>query len=165
LRFSDEWDESVAQFFGTAKANSYTGSVYQEAVSGVADIPAAGYIGATNARYVTYGFEYEPDFAKNGGGFITWYIDGKKTWTVRGNSIPARPAQNMARRLIPVEPMSIIMNLGISDGFQKVHFDELTFPAVMKVSCKALALSAVRRVADRSLFPSLSALLQIDYVR
>ncbi len=115
------WGQDLAEFFGTTRANTYTGGVFQEAVSGIALIPSAGYLGARNARYVTYGFEYEPDWRKNGGGFITFYVDGRKTWTVRGASIPPRPAQNMGQRLIPVEPMTIIMNLGMSNGFQPVR--------------------------------------------
>ncbi len=119
------WNENAASFYGQAAANTYTGGIYQEAVSGITPIPAAGYMGASNARYVTYGFELEPDWNADGTGTIAWYIDGKVTWKVTGAAIPARPDQNMGRRIIPVEPLSIIMNLGISDGFQRVHWDEL----------------------------------------
>ncbi len=82
-------------------------------------------MGAANARYVTYGFEYQPDYNADGTGYIVWYIDGVATWRVNGASLPPRPAQNMGRRIIPVEPMTIIMNLGISSGFQQVYWDEL----------------------------------------
>ncbi|KDN50357.1 glycoside hydrolase family 16 protein [Tilletiaria anomala UBC 951] len=127
------WDETAATFYGTAKANSYTGSVYQEAVSGISNIPADSYHDAAGARFVTYGFEYQPDWNKDGSGWITWYMDGKKTWTVTSDSVPARTDINIARRLIPTEPMSIIINLGISSGFQAVHWDELDFPGIMLV--------------------------------
>ncbi len=114
-------------------ANSYVGSIYQEAVSGLAPVPQEGYISAPNPRYVRYGMEYEVDWTKQGGGFVTWYVDGQKTWTVTPRSFPARPAQNMSTRLVPVEPMSLIINLGMSSGFQHVDFDNLVFPAQFKV--------------------------------
>lgn len=64
---------------------------------------------------------------------MTWFIDGKATWHLTGASVGPRPEIDISQRLVPVEPMSIIMNLGISKGFQTVYFDELTFPAQMKV--------------------------------
>lgn len=82
---------------------------------------------------MTFGFEYKPDFDNDGTGYITWYVDGKKSWTAPSAVAPAVQEMNISRRLIPVEPMSIIINLGLSSGFQPVHFDEITFPATLLI--------------------------------
>lgn len=132
--FQYEWDQDKAtiQDSGT-EFNSYKGGVYQEALSAVARIPDRGYVHSSN-QYVTYGVDYEPDWDLNGGGRVTWYVDGKPTWTLTGASIPARPDIDIGQRNIPTEPMSIILNLGISRGFQSdLDFDTLTFPATFRV--------------------------------
>ncbi|PWN44596.1 concanavalin A-like lectin/glucanase [Ceraceosorus guamensis] len=130
-----DWDQDVAVLHpgGGTKINSYTGGVYQEAVSGLSPIPNKAYELATNPTFTTFGFEYVPDYDNDGSGYISWYIDGKQTWTVTGASTPPRPNIGIGRRPIPTEPLSIILNLGISEGFQHIEFDTLQFPATMKV--------------------------------
>jgi beta-glucanase (GH16 family) len=118
---------------GTTSFNTYKGGVYQEAVSAVTPIPNSAYEN-TGARFTTFGVEYEPDWNENGGGFITWYINGVPTWTAVGAVMPADPNIDVSQRIIPVEPMTIIMNLGLSRGFQSdLDFTTLTFPATMKI--------------------------------
>jgi beta-glucan synthesis-associated protein KRE6 len=118
--------------------NSYVGGPFQEAVSSVAEIPARGfqlYDAPDAEKYTTFGVEYLPDWDLNGGGFINWYVDGKPTWSISGAAVPPREVMQIGQRHIPVEPMSIIMNLGMSPGFQTIDFDPDTgvvFPAVMK---------------------------------
>lgn len=99
------WDNSTAKFYGGAKPNTYTGSVYQEAVSGVAPIPDDAYNLTTNNRFVTFALEYSPDWDGNGKGSVTWYIDGEMTWQVTGASIGPDPSMDISQRLIPTEPM------------------------------------------------------------
>lgn len=119
------------------KINTYVGGPYQEAVSAVSQIPERGfqdYDAPDSEKYTTFGVEYLPDWDLNGGGFINWYVDGKATWSISGDTLPARTVMQISQRHIPVEPMSIIMNLGMSKGFQTVDFDEggVKFPATMK---------------------------------
>lgn len=106
------WHNKSASFYNGAKPNTYTGSVYQEAVSGVATIPEYAYIDAPGSRFVTFGIEIIPDFGLNGQGSITWYVDGQRTWHAPSAVVPHDPVTNISQRIIPVEPMSIIMNLG-----------------------------------------------------
>ncbi|KAK0528210.1 beta-glucan synthesis-associated protein [Tilletia horrida] len=113
--------------------NNYKGTPYQESVSGYAQVPDDGFMD-TGQRFVKYGVEYFPDWDESGQGTITWYIDGMATWTARGSTLDPAPSMDVGRRLFPVEPMSIIMNLGISSGFQQINWNPLTgvnFPAVM----------------------------------
>lgn len=118
--------------------NIYHGGPFQEAVSAVALVPQRGfedYPGTNEDRWVTYGIEYEPDWNNDGSGYITWYVDNQPTWTITGAALPPRPDMEIGRRTIPTEPMTIIMNLGISPGFQNIDFDPTTgvkFPATMK---------------------------------
>jgi beta-glucanase (GH16 family) len=118
--------------------NSYVGGHYQESVSALSLIPQRGfadYDAPDAQKYVTFGLEYEPDYNNDGTGFVTWYVDGQPTWTATGAALPASSAMEISRRNIPVEPMAIVMNLGMSKGFQTVDFDPDTgvnFPAQMK---------------------------------
>lgn len=121
------YDSSITHF------NDYTGGPYQEAVSGLSQIPDDAYELSANPRAVTFGVQYSPDWNGDGSGSVTWFIDGKATWTVLGGSIGPNTAADIGQRLIPVEPMSIIMNLGMSNGFETIHYDTLQFPATLRV--------------------------------
>ncbi len=116
------------------EVNTYKGNVYQEAVSALTQIPDAGYVDTSN-QYLTYGVEYQPDWNENGGGSITWYINGKPSWSVNGKAMMANPPMDIGIRTVSVEPMSIIMNLGMSPTFQRVNFGAggVEFPATMAV--------------------------------
>lgn len=65
-------------------------------------------------HYQTYAFEYTPGAE----GDVTWFVGDDKTWTLDGRGIG--PNGNIGQRVIPVEPMSIIMNLGMADNFAYV---------------------------------------------
>lgn len=119
--------------------NTYVGGPYQEAVSSVSLIPRRGFMDydAPDAqKWVTFGLEYEPDWDFDGKGYVTWFVDGKPTWTATGAAVPASALMEISQRIIPTEPMSIVMNLGMATGFQPVDFDKDTgvnFPAQMKI--------------------------------
>lgn len=118
--------------------NTYVGGPFQEAVSGVSRVPERGFMdydAPESEKYTTFGVEYLPDWDLNGGGFVHWYVDGKATWSITGAAVPPRTVMEISNRHIPVEPMSIIMNLGMSPGFQTVDLDPdtgINFPAQMK---------------------------------
>ncbi|CAO1617860.1 unnamed protein product [Sympodiomycopsis kandeliae] len=113
--------------------NPYTGGIYQEAVSGVTNIPDDAYELSPQPRAVTFGAHYTPDWQGTGDGEVTWFIDGKAAWKVKGSAIGPDSRIDIGQRLIPVEPMAIIMNLGMSDGFQTIRYSSLQFPATLKV--------------------------------
>ncbi|CAO1624340.1 unnamed protein product [Jaminaea pallidilutea] len=115
--------------------NTYVGGPLQEAVSSVSLNPDRGFQD-TQGEFVTYGIEYEPDWNNDGGGSVTWFIDGKPTWTVKGTAVGPVPELDVSQRTVPTEPMYIIMNLGMSRGFQPVEFtgeNAITFPAIMRI--------------------------------
>lgn len=46
---------------------------------------------------------------------MTWFVGAEKTWTLDARAIG--PNGNIGQRPIPLEPLSIVMNLGMADNF------------------------------------------------
>ncbi|KAJ5569552.1 uncharacterized protein N7459_008982 [Penicillium hispanicum] len=100
--FTAVYDPSVTQI------NDYRGGVYQQAMSGLTNLNSHWYNGT---EYQIFAFEYTPGAT----GEVTWFVGADKTWTLDGRAIG--PNGNIGQRVIPFEPMSIIMNLGMADNF------------------------------------------------
>lgn len=63
------------------------------------------------------GFEYWADQNDRAAGVITWQADGQQTQKITAGAVGPDPLPNgtgVSQRLIPEEPMSIVLNLGIS---------------------------------------------------
>ncbi|KAG8800470.1 hypothetical protein FRC17_006863, partial [Serendipita sp. 399] len=134
------WDnQSYATFYmeqGAQRLNNYGGGVYQQSGSTVSKTNQACYeypeAGQTPC-YSTYGFQYKPGYAEDGG-HITWLVDDKLSWKLDIAGFGSDSNTRISPRMVSKEPMYVIMNLGMSTGFTPViPFDELTFPAYMKV--------------------------------
>ncbi|KAF9256974.1 beta-glucan synthesis-associated [Marasmius fiardii PR-910] len=115
--------------------NGWPGSPLQQAVSALTKVPLDGHQLSSPRRFVTYGFEYWANPDKRDEGFITWQVDNKPT--VKQLPIAMGPdkgpdGMGADQRLIPEEPMSIILNLGISNGWAPPKFETLSFPAEMQ---------------------------------
>ncbi len=68
---------------------------------------------------------------------------------------PSAPGASVGQRLIPLEPMYIIFNLGMSESFGKIQYDKLSFPAQMKIDwvrCAASRLNGPGQVPHDVLF-------------
>ncbi|KAJ7181361.1 beta-glucan synthesis-associated [Mycena crocata] len=118
-----------------ARPNSYKGSAIQQAVSSLVKLPPTGFQGS-GRDFVTYGFEYWSDPKKAESGFITWQVNG--TSSVRMGAGAVGPDQGadgsgVGQRLIPVEPMSIVLNLGLSANWQTILTETMMFPAEMLI--------------------------------
>jgi len=71
----------------------------------------------SGSNFKTLGFEYWADLSKPTKGFITWQVDEKPTVRLGATAMgpdKAKGGSGVGQRLIPVEPMSIVLNLGIS---------------------------------------------------
>jgi len=115
--------------------NSYLGSAVQQAVSGLTTLPSNMFNGS-GAQYVTFGFEYWADPSSPEDGFITWQVDGSPSIRMGADAMAADQGtggSGVDRRLIPEEPMSIVLNLAISQSFQTVNTATMTFPAELLV--------------------------------
>lgn len=111
--------------------NSYTGGPYQQAFSGVSTLNNQWYQDVTSgtSQFQTYSFEYVPGSSSSS--MIQWNIGGEPVWKLQASSLG--PNGNIASRPISEEPMSIIMNLALSNSFAAIDWPELQFPAVMKI--------------------------------
>ncbi|KAK0366319.1 beta-glucan synthesis-associated protein [Friedmanniomyces endolithicus] len=112
--------------YGTSLSNSYQGGVYQQALSIVTNLNNEWYNG--NA-YQSYGFEYEP----GGSGYVVWNVGDTKTWKVDANAVG--PNGNVGQRVMPEEPLAMVLNFGMSSGFAVLNMTGLgrQMPATMRV--------------------------------
>jgi len=117
--YMEVYDSAVTEM------NSYRGGPYQQALSGVTWLNNEWYDGQA---YQTYGFEYKPGAL----GEIAWFVGDSYTWRMDGRSV--RPNGNIGQRVIPEEPMAMIMNFGMSNSFAQVFLADLaaTMPATMR---------------------------------
>lgn len=118
--FIEVYDYSITQ------VNVYRGGPLQQAVSALTNLNNKWYDGN---EYQVYAFEYAPGAE----GDVTWFVGDKATWRVTGQSLG--PNGNVGQRILPEEPMSIILNLGMADSFSSINFTGLAplMPAKMRV--------------------------------
>lgn len=115
--------------------NNYRGSAVQQSVSALTDVPDNMFEGSGQV-FTKFGFEYwaEPTAPENG--FITWMVNGNPSHRVGADAMgpdQGPDGTGVGRRLIPEEPMALILNLGISPGWQHVDLSTLSFPTEMLV--------------------------------
>jgi beta-glucanase (GH16 family) len=80
------------------------------------------------SQYQKYAFEYAPGDAN---GKIAWFVGEEQSFLVDGRAIG--PNGNVAQRQVSQEPMSIVMNLRISNSWTQIFTSELKFPTTMHV--------------------------------
>ncbi|KAG9030154.1 hypothetical protein FRB95_004292 [Tulasnella sp. JGI-2019a] len=110
--------------------NTYHGGTYQEAVSAITTVGNAPYDGAA---YETFGYELWSDPKDPSAGYVTWMMGGNPTWTLNAAAIGPNAGTQVNQRLLPVEPLSIAFNLGISPTFQAPDFKHLVFPSIFRI--------------------------------
>lgn len=110
----------------TSLMNAYQGGVYQQALSTVTNLNNDWYNG--NA-YQIYGFEYEPGDE----GWVQWHVGSTPTWKVTADAIG--PNGNVGQRIMPEEPMALVINFGMSPGFAELNMTGLgrLMPATMRL--------------------------------
>jgi len=109
--------------------NTYAGGPFQQAVSGTTTLNVTWYERGDNAHnFQSYGFEYLND---NDNGHLTWYVGDDPTLTLHAYALG--PNGNIDFRRISKEPMSIIMNLGISNNWAYIDWPSMNFPCEMRV--------------------------------
>lgn len=106
--------------------NGYQGGNFQQAISGVTNLNNNWYDGR---GYQSYAFEYTPGAT----GTCTWYVGKTTTWTLDSRSIG--PNGNVGQRVLPEEPMALIVNFGMSNGFAALNLTGLAplMPATMRL--------------------------------
>ncbi|KAL2046801.1 hypothetical protein N7G274_000819 [Stereocaulon virgatum] len=117
--FIEVYDDSISVL------NSYQGAPFQQALSGLTNINNNWY----NAKdYATYSFYYQPGPK----GQITWSVADVPAWKLDARAIG--PNGNVGQRVIPTEPMALVMNFGMSTGFSAINTAGIlaTLPATMR---------------------------------
>ncbi|KAG8884997.1 hypothetical protein FRB97_002504 [Tulasnella sp. 331] len=108
--------------------NSYHGGITQMTTSALGLTNQACYE-FSGGCFDTYGFEYTP----GNDGWITWISSGEASWTAMAAGMVGDPVVNVTQRPVPEEPLYFIINLGMSNGFDKVDIADLTFPAHLSI--------------------------------
>jgi beta-glucanase (GH16 family) len=126
----DIWYHPNANFlqipnYETTSMNQYCGGPFQQAISGTTLLNNEWYDG--NA-YQKYAFEYIPGTST---GKIAWFVGDQQTFLMDGRAIG--PNGNIGARQTSEEPMSMVLNLGISNSWSEVLIGDLRFPTVMHV--------------------------------
>ncbi|KAL6704262.1 beta-glucan synthesis-associated protein [Coniothyrium glycines] len=106
--------------------NGYTGGPFQQAISATTNLNKDWYDGV---QYQRYSFEYAPGEGPDA--FISWQVGDQPMFMMDGRAIG--PNGNIQARQISEEPMSLILNLGISNSWTWIDWDHMVFPAVMRV--------------------------------
>ncbi|KAJ4289161.1 beta-glucan synthesis-associated protein [Kalmusia sp. IMI 367209] len=106
--------------------NTYTGGPFQQAISATTNLNLDWYDGKA---YQRFSFEYVPGDEE--GSHITWKIGSQTMFTLDGRAIG--PNGNIQARQISQEPMSLILNLGISNSWTWINWERLVFPTVLRV--------------------------------
>ncbi|KAH9841904.1 glycoside hydrolase family 16 protein [Rhodofomes roseus] len=118
------FDSSITSF------NTYLGAQYQQAVSGLTFINNSVY---NDSEYATFGYEWYSNPKDRDAGFITWYSSGVESWKITSGSLGPDAKTEVGQRLIPEEPMYIIINFGMSPSFQAQDWMHLEFPSKMYI--------------------------------
>lgn len=79
--------------------------------------------------YQKYAFEYTPGSS----GEVTWFVGDTPTWRVTADALG--PNGNIGQRPISNEPMSVIVNFGMSASFAQLDYKALAaaMPATMRI--------------------------------
>ncbi|KAG6855509.1 hypothetical protein H0H87_001844 [Tephrocybe sp. NHM501043] len=117
---TDQWEIFSPN---VTRPNNYRGSAVQQAVSGIVSLRDDMFQGS---------FEYNSDPNNPSDGYIIWQVDGVQSHRMGAAAVSpdqGPTGSGVGQRLIPVEPMSIVLNLGMSQNWQNIDFSTLTFPA------------------------------------
>ncbi|KAK7022190.1 glycoside hydrolase family 16 protein [Favolaschia claudopus] len=127
-QFNNDSSATPIQNATITKFNNYIGDEFQQTVSALTYIDSSFYGGQA---YAPYGIEWFSDPDNREDGYITWYSNGSKTWTLTADTIGADSTSQVSSRLVSEEPMYIVLNLGISPSFQGQDYAHMVFPAEM----------------------------------
>lgn len=108
--------------------NSYTGGPYQQAVSTTTVLNNDWFDGKA---YQRYSYEYEPGSDEHS--YIAWAVGDEIMAGFDARAIG--PNGNVGQRIISEEPMSMVLNLGISDAWTTIDWAKLAghFPTIMRI--------------------------------
>lgn len=119
-----------------AKKNDYTGNAFQQAISSQMNTTDWVYQYGRDGHepdFDVYAFEYNPGSGADA--YITWFASGEPIVSVDGRAIGPNNETEIQERLVPVEPMYVLFNLGLSTSFSWINWDVIqeNFPYFMLI--------------------------------
>ena len=127
--YMPDYDFIEVYNFSTTNMNSYAGGPFQQAVSAVSTLNTTWYQFGQDAGYFQkYAIEYLND---DDDGYCRWFVGDTPTFTVYSTAL--HPNGNIGWRRISKEPMSVIMNLGISNNWAYIDWRMIFFPVTMSI--------------------------------
>lgn len=121
--FVEIFDDEVTVY------NPYVGGAFQQCTSGLAVTNQSCYE-LSGGCFTTFGFEYKPGFDDS---YVVWHNNNANAWTLYTAAMVGDPLTEISARPMPLEPMSIILNLAISENFGLIEYERLTFPATYSI--------------------------------
>ncbi|KDN43286.1 hypothetical protein RSAG8_06253, partial [Rhizoctonia solani AG-8 WAC10335] len=85
----------------------------------------------TNQKFDTC--TYAAEYKTGEDGYIQWVTDDSPVFMVKAAGLGPDPLTEIGPRPIPLEPMYILLNLGMSYNFGPIDFTHLVFPVYMLV--------------------------------
>ncbi|CAI4494484.1 AQG_2a_G0021570.mRNA.1.CDS.1 [Saccharomyces cerevisiae] len=127
--YMPDYDFIEVYNFTTTTMNTYAGGPFQQAVSAISTLNVTWYEFGEEAGYFQkYAIEYLND---DDNGYIRWFVGENPTFTLYATSL--HPSGNIDWRRISKEPMSAILNLGISNNWAYIDWQYLFFPVTMSI--------------------------------
>ena len=115
--------------FSVSTMNTYTGGPFQQALSATTMLNVTWYeFGDNEHNFQTYGYEYLND---DNTGYLRWFVGNDPTLTVYSQAL--HPGGNIGWRPLSREPMSLILNLGISNNWAYIDWNSLFFPVTFRI--------------------------------
>lgn len=115
--------------FTTTVMNTYAGGPFQQAISAVTTLNTSWYeFGPGSGYFQRFAIEYLND---DENGYIRWFVGDTPTMTLHSKAL--HPNGNIGWRQISKEPMSIVMNLGISNNWAYIDWQSIYFPVTMSI--------------------------------
>ena len=111
--------------YNTTQMNAYCGGPFQQAVSATTLLNNSWYNGTA---YQKYAFEYVPGTST---GKIAWFVGEDQTFMMDGRAIGQNG--NVGARHVSEEPMSMVLNLGLSGAWSEILMADLIFPTIMHI--------------------------------
>jgi beta-glucanase (GH16 family) len=117
------------EFIDPTYHNEFIGNDRQETLSGLSTNVQECYENNGGCSAI-YAYEYQPGLDD---GYIAWINNDALAWRMSAGGLAPNELTEIGQRLIPVEPMYIIMNLGFSEDFGGIDFDNIILPATMSI--------------------------------
>ena len=104
--------------------------------------------------FFVVGFEYWSDPNDRNAGSVTWQVDGQRSHRVLATAVApdqGTDGSGVGQRLVPEEPMSIVLNLGMSRMFFLL-ISHVSFLSCVASALRFLRVPITRRDLNVSLF-------------